>query len=550
MWVETLSSCGIRLPRLSLADLVAMLWTMSRILVTEEIAASGLDMLRDAGHDVDVRLGLSAEELIEAVAGADALIIRSATMVTADVLEAGSNLTVVGRAGIGLDNVDVAAATACGVLVANAPQSNVISAAEQTVALIMAQARNIPQADAALKAGRWERSKWTGIELHGKTLGIIGLGRIGKLVAERAQAFGMELIGYDPYVSPGRGREIGVELLDLDTLAARSDIITVHVARTPETIGLIGTDFLAKAKDDVRIINVARGGIVDEVALYDALVAGTVGAAALDVFDSEPCTDSPLFNLPNVVATPHLGASTQEAQDKAGVTIAEQVGLALAGDFVPFAVNIDAAEVAEILEPFLPLAERLGALLGSLGAEAVGSTVEVCFEGDIGGFDNRLVALSAAKGLASQLSDRSASFVNAMGLLEELGVSLEVSASDQSRDFVNRLSLAGEGRSIAATLIGLRNDARIIQIDDHSIDVPPSDHMLIVRNDDRPGVIGTVGTLLGQAGVNIDNMDVGRHESLGSALMVIDVGKPVPSEVVDQLRLADGIVSVDVIDIR
>jgi len=295
---------------------------MSRILVTEAIADTGLDKLRAAGHEVDVRLGLSPDELLDVVPGAHALIIRSATTVTADVLAAGTDLVVVGRAGIGLDNVDVDAATKRGVLVVNAPQSNVLSAAEQTMALLLAMARNTAQADAALKQGRWERSAWTGIELHGRTLGIVGLGRIGKLVAERAHAFGMHLIGYDPFVSSERAREMSVELVSLDELAARADIVTLHVARTPETIGLIGRDFLAKARHGVRIVNVARGGIVDEAALYDGLVSGKVGGAALDVFDAEPCTDSPLFTLPNVVATPHLGASTHEAQDKAGVTIA------------------------------------------------------------------------------------------------------------------------------------------------------------------------------------------------------------------------------------
>ncbi|MEM8922904.1 MAG: phosphoglycerate dehydrogenase [Actinomycetota bacterium] len=523
---------------------------MSRILVTEKIAEPGLDKLRAAGHDVDVRLGLSPAELEEAVVGAHALIIRSATTVTDEVLAAGTDLIVVGRAGIGLDNVDVDASTKRGVLVVNAPQSNVMSAAEQTLALILAQARNVPQADAALKQGRWERSQWTGMELSGKTLAIIGLGRIGKLVAERAQAFGMQLIGYDPYVSAERAREIGVELVDIDTLAARADLVTVHVARTPETVGLIGADFLAKAKPGIRIINVARGGIVDEAALHEALEAGRVGGAALDVFDDEPCTDSPLFGHPNVVVTPHLGASTHEAQERAGITIAEQVALALAGDFVPFAVNIDAAEVAGIMEPYLPLAEQLGSLLSALGPEAVGRHVRVSFEGEIGGFDNRLVTLAAAKGLMSQLVDQPVSFVNARPLLAEHGIALEVSASSVARDYVNLISISGEGRSLAATLIGLRDEARIVQIDDHTIDVPPSDHMLLIRNDDRPGVIGIVGTILGDAGINIDNMDVGRDPDRASALMVIDVGQPVPDDAMARLRQADGVLSVGVIDIE
>ncbi|MEM7339276.1 MAG: phosphoglycerate dehydrogenase [Actinomycetota bacterium] len=522
---------------------------MSRILVTEKIAETGLDKLRSLGHEVDVALGLSPEELREKIVGAHALIIRSATTVTEEVLEAGTDLVVVGRAGVGLDNVDVDAATKRGILVVNAPQSNVLSAAEQTLTLILAQARNVAQADAALKQGRWERSEWTGIELDGKTLGIIGLGRIGKLVAERARAFGMKLIGYDPYVSADRAREMGVELVDLDGLAARSDIVTVHVARTPETVGLIGSGFLAKAKDGIRIVNVARGGIVDEEALHAGLTSGKVAAAALDVFVSEPCTDSPLFELPNIIVTPHLGASTHEAQDRAGVTIAEQVALALAGDFVPFAVNIDAAAVAGEMEPYLALAEQLGAIMGALGHDALGAAVEIAYEGEIGGFDNRLVTLAAKKGLASQLVDGPVSFVNAESILTELGIAVTVTAASRARDYVNRITIAGERRTMAATLIGLRDEARIVQIDDHQIDVPPSDHLLLVRNDDRPGVIGSVGTILGDALVNIDNMGVGRDQAAASAMMVIDVGQPAPPEAVELLRAADGILSVDVIDL-
>src|SRR6478736_9307146 len=318
---------------------------MARILVTEEIADGGLDRLRAAGHEVDVQLDLS--RLLTSVVGAHALIIRSATQVTPEVLEAGRDLMVVGRAGIGLDNVDVDAATRRGVMVVNAPQSNIISAAEHTMALLLAQARNVPQAHAALKAGRWERSKWNGVELADKTLGIVGLGRIGKLVAQRCLAFGMKLVAYDPFVSEDAARRINVELLPLDELVARSDFVTLHLAKTPETMGLIGADLLAKAKPGIRIVNVARGGIVDEQALADAIRSGHVAGAALDVFSEEPCLDSPVFELDEVVVTPHLGASTVEAQDKAGDTIADMVLLALAGDFVPFAVNVSAGEVSE-----------------------------------------------------------------------------------------------------------------------------------------------------------------------------------------------------------
>jgi len=303
---------------------------MARVLVAERISAAGLDLLRESGHEVDVRLGLSPAELVEALPGAQALIIRSATQVTAEVLAAGEDLVVVGRAGVGLDNVDLAAAAQRGVTVVNAPLSNVVSAAEHTVGLILAQARNIPQAHAALVAGRWERARWEGVELAGKTLGIVGLGRVGRLVAERLAGFGMRTVAHDPYVSPERAQELRIELVSLPELMACSDFVTLHMARTPETIGLIGAELLAEAKPGVRVINVARGGVLDEEALAEALRSGRAAGAALDVFDGEPVESSPLFGLPGVVVTPHLGASTAEAQQRAAVTIAEQVNSALA----------------------------------------------------------------------------------------------------------------------------------------------------------------------------------------------------------------------------
>lgn len=524
---------------------------MARILVTEEIAASGLDLLRSAGHEVDVQVGRSPEELVALIPGAAALIIRSATTVTDELLDAATELQVVGRAGIGLDNVDVEYATKRGVMVVNAPQSNIVSTAEQTMALILAQSRNIAQADAALKAGRWERSKWTGTELQGKTLGIIGLGRVGSLVAKRALAFDMKLIAHDPFVSEERARQMSVEPVSLDELAERADIVTVHVIKTPETMGLIGADFLAKAKEGIRIINVARGGVVDEAALYDGLVSGKVGAAGLDVFASEPLADSPLMGLPNVVLTPHLGASTHEAQLKAGVTIAEQVALALAGDFVPFAVNIDAAEVAATLKPFLPLAEQLGALFASMatspageGGGALPTEIEIVFEGEIGGYDNRLATLAACKGILSRAGDP-ASFVNVDSLLAERGIDVRSVASPTSNHFVNQLTIRGGGRTIAATLVGLRNEARIVAVDDHAVDLPPRPYMLVVRNDDRPKMIGLVGMILGDAQINIDDMDVGRTGGGESAVMVIATDQYVSDDVMSALQETEGILSVD-----
>src|SRR3954454_23568350 len=333
----------------------------ARVLVAEPLAESGLEAMRSAGLEVEVKTGLTSEELCAALPGVSALVIRSATQVTAEVLAAATDLIVVGRAGIGLDNVDVAEATKRGVMVVNAPQSNILSAAEHTLALLLSQARNVPQANADLKAGKWNRSKWEGVELHGKTLGIVGLGRIGVLVAQRTYAFGMRLVAYDPFVSADRARQLGVQLVPtVEELVAICDFVSIHATKTPETIGLVNAAVLANAKPGMRLINAGRGGIVDEAALAAAIASGQLGGAAIDTFAKEPTTESPLFALDSVVVTPHLGASTVEAQDKAGNTIAEQVVLALNGDFVPFAVNVNASEAAETLRPYLPLAERLG----------------------------------------------------------------------------------------------------------------------------------------------------------------------------------------------
>ncbi len=517
-----------------------------RVLVTEVIADGGLQRLRDAGHDVDIRTGLSAEELLEAVPGAHALIIRSATQVTADVLAAGADLIVVGRAGIGLDNVDTQAATERGVMVVNAPQSNTLSAAEHTMALLLAQARNIAQAHAALKEGRWERSRWTGVELSDKTLGIIGLGRIGKLVAQRALAFGMRLVAYDPFVGHDRARQLNVELLTLDEVMARSDFITLHLARTPETIGLIDAELLAKAKPGLRIVNVARGGIVDEADLAAAVADGTIAGAALDVFDTEPCTESPLFELDEVVVTPHLGASTEEAQDKAGDTIADMVELALAGDFVPFAVNVSAAEASETVRPYLPLAEQLGRIFAGLCGECSGA-IDIEYQGHIAEYDTRILTLSVLKGFFGAISDEPISYVNAPQVAEEQGIEVRPTATTTARDYVNLVTIRGGGHGIAGTLVGLNSKASIVMIDDHAIDVPPADHLLVVRNDDRPGMIGAVGAVLGSASVNIDDMAVGSSPDGVRALMVIATDRTIDEAVAGELRATDGITSVAVV---
>ncbi|MGO8874064.1 MAG: phosphoglycerate dehydrogenase, partial [Acidimicrobiales bacterium] len=471
---------------------------MARVLVTEKLAQAGLDLLTEAGQQVDVQLGLSTEELVSAVVGAEALIIRSATTVTAGVLEAGTDLIVVGRAGIGLDNVDVATATARGVMVVNAPQSNILSAAEQAMALLLAQARNIPQAHAALVAGRWERSKWEGVELYGKTLGVVGLGRVGALVAQRALAFGMRLVAHDPFVSADRARHMGVELMDLEELMAASDFVTVHLPKNSETVGLIGKDVLARAKPGVRIINTARGGIVDEEALAEAIRSGHVQGAGLDVFTQEPTTESPLFEIASVVVTPHLGASTAEAQDKAGVTIAEQVLLALNGDFVPFAVNVAATDVSEMVRPFMGLAEQLGKILSCLN-DGLPDILEIEYQGGLAGAGTGILTLSVLKGLFAGATEEPVSYVNAPQMAVERGLEVRETSTATAHDYVNLMTLRCGDHAVAGTLTGPRTEPRLVMMDDHDVEVPPAPHMVVVRNDDRAGLIGAVGTIVGEA---------------------------------------------------
>ncbi len=511
--------------------------------------------MRAAGLEVDVRTGLSPDDLLDAVRGASALVIRSATRVTEEVLAAGAGLVVVGRAGIGLDNVDVAAATSRGVMVVNAPQSNVLSAAEHTMALLLAQARNVPQAHADLKAGRWNRSRWVGVELHGKTLGIVGLGRVGVLVAQRALAFGMRLVAYDPFVSPDRARQLGVTLVPtVDELVAEADFLTVHLPKTPETVGLIGSEALSKAKPGMRLVNTARGGIVDEDALAEAVRSGVVAGAALDVFVAEPTTESPLFDLDAVVVTPHLGASTAEAQDKAGNTIAEQVILALHGDFVPFAVNVAASEASETVRPFLPLAERLGRLFTGLAGGAP-ETLEVSYEGSIADYDCRVLTLSILRGVLGPVVDEPVTFVNAPQLAEMRGLTVRETKSSAARDYVNLLTVRGAGSGgytahVAGTLYGKNDAPRIVGLQDHIVDLPPSSHMLVVHNADIPGMIGAVGTILGEAGVNIADMDVGRTATGEAALMAIATTETVPSETVARICAHPGIVDARAIELE
>jgi D-3-phosphoglycerate dehydrogenase / 2-oxoglutarate reductase len=513
-----------------------------KVLVTEKLSDAGIDLLsRD--FQVDVRPELSVEGLVEAIAPYDALVVRSQTQVTADVIAAGENLKVVARAGIGLDNVDVEAATRRGVMVVNAPQSNIVSAAEHTIALVLAQARNIPRANADLKSGRWERSTYEGIELQGKTLGVIGLGRVGALVSQRAAAFGMRIIAFDPYVPKERAKEMGVELMPtLEALLVQADLITIHLPRTPDTEGLIGERELGLVKEGARLVNTSRGGIVDEQALAKALEDGKLDGAALDVFETEPTTESPLFGFEQVVVTPHLGAATTEAQDKAGTSVAEMVRLALSGEFVPYAVNVSAgAEVSESIKPFLPLAQKLGALLTGLAQGAVRG-VEAQYLGRIADVDTRVLTLAVVKGVLTGVVHEPVSFVNAPIIARERGIAISETRSTVSSDYVNLIHVkvdTDEGPvSVAGTLVGKRNAERVMQVNDYDIEMAPARFMLFFTYSDRPGVIGRVGTILGQHDVNIATMDVGRPSIGGTALMGLTLDSPVPQHVVEEIRSA------------
>jgi D-3-phosphoglycerate dehydrogenase / 2-oxoglutarate reductase len=510
-----------------------------KVLVSEKLSEAGLERLRE--HvDVDVGAGMSREEFLAGIEAYDALIIRSATKVDAEALEKATNLKVVGRAGIGLDNVDVEAATRHGVLVVNAPQSNILSAAEHTMALLLAQARNVPQAHTTLIGGEWARERWQGVELHGKTLGIVGLGRVGTLVAQRASAFGMKLIAYDPFLPEGRAAQMGVEMVPtVAEVCRRADFLTIHLPKTPETVGMISERELSEARQGIRIVNTARGGLIDEEALVKGLEQGRIGGAAIDVFDEEPVTVHPLFGFPNVVVTPHLGASTAEAQDKAGLAIAEQVLLALRGEFVPYAVNLEVgAEISESVRPYLRLADRLARMAVALAGPGVES-LRFEYHGGLADHDTKALTLAGLKGAFSGVVHEPVTYVNAPLLARERGISVEESRFSQSLDYVNLMEVRVEGRgetvSAAGVLVGKRDTERLVRVYGYDLDMTFSTYMTFFRYEDRPGVVGAVGSLLGEAGINIANMQVARHTEGGVALMGMSVDSPIPQEVLDRI---------------
>ncbi|HEY6694052.1 MAG TPA: phosphoglycerate dehydrogenase, partial [Solirubrobacteraceae bacterium] len=489
-----------------------------RVLVKEKIADSGVALLRER-FDVDLGLDWDDAQLAERIGAYDAILIRSATKLTADLIARGENLKVIGRAGVGVDNVDVEAATKRGIIVANAPQSNVITAAEHTVALLLALARNVPQAHAALVGGRWERSKWGGVELYEKTLGLLGFGRIGQLVAARAQGFGMHVVAFDPYVSAARFRELGVEKAESsDDLYAHADFISIHLPTTPETRGWLDAAALAKCRDGVRIINCARGELVDDDALKAALDSGKVAGAALDVFANEPVTDHPLFGYPNVVVTPHLAASTTEAQDRAGVQTAEQVVAALTGGVVSTAVNIPAvsAEDMEVLGPFLPLARALGRVGVGLAESSSVDRIEVEYLGRIAERDVRLLTLSVLNGVLAGHTDEEVNLVNAPALAEERGIQVSERREAIARDFTDLVRITfvcGEDRTrVVGTTLGRLHRPHLLEAWGQRFNLQMDEgHLALFRYRDVPGMVGRVGTAFGRHGVNINAAAVGRQ---------------------------------------
>jgi len=506
------------------------------VLIAEELSPATVEAL---GPDFEIREcdGADRTALLAAIVDVDAILVRSATLVDAEALAAARNLKVIARAGVGLDNIDVKAATTAGVMVVNAPTSNITSAAELAVALLLASARKIAPASESLKAGQWKRSKYTGVELSEKVVGVVGLGRIGVLVAQRLAAFGVTLIAYDPYVQPARAAQLGIKLVSLDELLAESDFITVHLPKTPETVGLIGDEALHKVKPTVHIINAARGGIVDEAALVSALTEGRVAGAGIDVFVKEPCTDSPLFAFEQVVVTPHLGASTDEAQEKAGVAVAKSVRLALAGELVPDAVNVQGGIIEPEVRPGIPLAEELGQIAAAL-VESPIERIEIEILGAIAEFDVKVLELAALKGVYSHLLDDPVSYVNAPVIAEQRGVSVALTTDMVSPDHRNvttvRLTQTdGSVVSVSGTVSGPRLVRKIVEVNGYEVDLAIAPHLAFFNYADRPGVVGVVGRILGEASVNIASMQVGRLN--GDALIVLTVDTAMPAVVVDAI---------------
>ncbi|MDH6208124.1 phosphoglycerate dehydrogenase [Aurantimicrobium minutum] len=523
------------------------------VLIAEELSPATIEAL---GPDFDVRVvdGTDRPALLEAVHSTSAILVRSATQVDAEVLAAAPNLKVIARAGVGLDNVDIKSATAAGVMVVNAPTSNIISAAELTCGHILSLARHIPAAHAALAEGKWKRSAYTGTELFEKTIGIIGLGRIGALIAERMKAFGTKVVAYDPYVTSARAQQLGVQLLSLDELIETSDFITIHMPKTPETTGMIGTAQLKAMKPTAYVINVARGGLIDEDALYEALTNNVIAGAGLDVFVSEPPTGSPLLGLPNVITTPHLGASTDEAQEKAGISVAKSVRLALSGELVPDAVNVAGGVIDPYVRPAIPLVEKLGQVFSGLAHTSPLTSVDVEVRGEITQFDTSVLKLAALKGIFTNVVSESVSYVNAPLLAEQRGIEVRTLSEEESPEYRTVLTIRGalsDGTqiSVSGTLAGIKQVEKIVEINGYEVDVPIDDHLIVMQYIDRPGIVAVYGKEFGDAKINIAGMQIARQNLGGKALSVLTVDSPVPAALLEKVRKAidaDVMLEVDI----
>ncbi len=508
------------------------------VLIAEQLSPATVEAL---GPEFEVRHcdGADRADLLQAVIDVDALLVRSATRVDAEVLATAKRLRVVARAGVGLDNVDVEAATQAGVMVVNAPTSNIVSAAELAIGLILDTARRISVANASLRHHEWKRSRFSGVELFEKTLGIVGLGRIGVLVAQRMSAFGMTVIAYDPYIQAGRAAQLGIRLVTLEELLAQSDVVTVHLPKTPETVGLIGAEQLRLCKPTAILVNAARGGLVDEQALFEALAEGRLAGAGLDVYEHEPCTDSPLFDLDNVVATPHLGASTEEAQEKAGVAVAGSVRLALGGELVPDAVNVEGGVIAEEVRPGIPLAEKLGRIFTGLAGE-IPQSLDVEVRGEIAELDVHVLQLAALKGAFVDVVEEAVTYVNAPLLAAERGLAVRLVTDRESPDYRNLVTLRGTlvdgGQlSVSGTLVGIKQRERLVEINGYEVDLEPAAHLAFLSYEDRPGMVGKVGQLLGEAAVNIAGMQVARDRRGGLALVALTLDTAPSAELLDRI---------------
>jgi D-3-phosphoglycerate dehydrogenase / 2-oxoglutarate reductase len=533
-----------------------------KVLVKEKIGESGVSLLREH-FDVDLGIDWDDAQLVERIGDYDGILIRSATKMTAELIEKGARLRVIGRAGVGVDNVDVPAATERGIIVANAPESNVVTAAEHTVALLLALARNIPQAHASLISGKWERSKFSGVEVYEKTIGIIGFGRIGQLVSQRARGFGMKVLAFDPFVSAERYRELGAEKAGSpEEIFEQADFITIHLPKTPETENFLNAEAFSKMRDGVRILNVARGGLIDEAALKDALDSGKVGGAAIDVFPKEPVTEHPLFGYPNVVVTPHLGASTAEATDRAGYQSAEQVVAALTGGVVATAVNIPSvgAEDMQVLGPFLPLASQLGRIAMGLAEGSSVERIEAAFMGKIAEFDTRLLTLAVIRGALQGRSEQEVNLVNAPTIAQQRGIVVEEKTVSEAQDFnelIRVTVLAGDQRvAVAGTGIGPNQLPHLVEVQGRRLTVELAPFLTVFRYADLPGMIGRVGTIFGGHGINISSAAVGHApngeaapagaaasgESQRLAAMVVTTDVAVPPEVVREIVASEGFV--------